>query len=108
MFSCRIVGKLLGKVSNASCSSNLWSPAGLYVQMESLDRCVGSSGVWGEVAPGGGVWAAVPEGHLDGPQVCSVVVEEPCEASAKVVGSNGPELCLVGSVSRNGANQSRR
>ena len=74
--------------------------------MESLDRCVGSLRVWGEVAAGSGVWATVPEGHLDGAQVCSVVVEEPCEASAKVVGGDSPELCLVGSVSRYGADQS--
>ena len=67
---------------------------------------MGSLRVWGEVAAGSGVGAAVPEGHLDGAQVCSVVVEEPCEASTKVVGGDGPELCLVGSVSRNGANQS--
>ena len=73
--------------------------------MESLYCCVGSLGVWGEIAAGSGVWAAMSEGHLNSAQVGSVVVEEPCETSAQVVGGNSPKLCLVGSVSRNGANQ---
>ena len=52
--------------------------------------------------------AAVPEGHLDGAEVCSVVVEEPCEASAQIVRCDDAELCLVGSVGDDGADQSGR